>query len=298
MRNKHFILLVFIGLSSYIHSQNHSFDNAKLLERLKILSSDKFEGRKTGQKGNQLAREYIIAEFKALGIAPFNKKFEHRFNFKKGSSSYEGVNILASIKGTANDDSYIVVSAHYDHLGIKNGQIYNGADDDASGIAALFAFAEHLIKNKPKHSIILAAFDAEELGLKGATYFVDKMRGQTIMANLNMDMISRSEKDELYIVGGRYNTNLKELLNNFKNPTNTKIVQGHDGSDRKEDWTHASDHAPFYKAKIPFLYFGNEDHKGYHKPSDDFEKITPDFYKNSVKIILSIFEELDGFTKI
>jgi Zn-dependent M28 family amino/carboxypeptidase len=299
MRNHYLILLLLVlSFSCLAQTNTASFDETKLLERIKTLSSDKFEGRKTGQKGSQLARTFIIEEFKALGAKPFNNKYEHRFNFTSGASTYEGVNILALIPGTIDKDTHIVVSAHYDHLGIKNGDIYNGADDDASGVAALFSFAEYLTKNPPKHSVILAAFDAEEMGLKGATYFVDKMKSHTIMANLNMDMISRSAKNELYVVGARYTKSLKTLLTNFRNPTDTKLLQGHDGSDGKEDWTQSSDHAPFYKAKIPFLYFGDEDHPGYHNPSDDFEKITPEFYKNSVRIILSIFTELDNSSEL
>ena len=112
--------------------------------------------------------------------------------------------------------------------------------------------------------------------------------------NINMDMISRSAKDELYVVGSRYNKSLKTLIDAFENPTTSKLSQGHDGTDGKQDWTMSSDHGPFHKAKIPFLYFGNEDHIAYHKPTDVFEDITPEFYKNSVKIILSVVEAIDS----
>ena len=80
---------------------------------------------------------------------------------------------------------------------------------------------------------------------------------------------------------------------NLKTPTDTKLLEGHDGTDGKQNWTMASDHGPFHLAKIPFLYFGNEDHAAYHKPNDEFEDITPKFYKNAVHIILSIFESID-----
>ncbi len=109
-----------------------------------------------------------------------------------------------------------------------------------------------------------------------------------------MDMISRSVKDELYVVGTRYNEGLKAIITKFKNPTSTKILIGHDGTDGKQDWTYASDHDPFHRAKIPFLYFGDEDHPGYHHPSDDFKNITPKFYKNAVRIILSVFAKIDS----
>ena len=288
------LFLVSILFALYTSAQSNSyFDEVKLLERLKILSSDTFEGRRTGEKGNLLARDFIMEQFKSLGAQSFGSKYDHHFSFKTGNKTYKAANILSVFKGTVHPKKYIVISAHYDHLGIRNGKIYNGADDDASGIAALFSFAEYLSKNPPNHSIVLAAFDGEELGLQGARYFVDKMKNSTIIANINMDMISRSKKDELYVVGTRYNTKLTAILADFKNPTSSKLLRGHDGTDGKQDWTSSSDHGAFHAAKIPFLYFGNEDHSGYHHPSDDFKDITPQFYKNAVKIIMALFIKID-----
>lgn len=286
-------LLIFIA-NGHAQIQNSKFDEVKLLNRLKTLSSDKFEGRRTGEKGNDSARAYIIEQFKSLKVAGFNGKYEHPFSFETRVGTFDANNILVEIKGTEFPDKYIIVSAHHDHLGISGNKIYNGADDDASGVSALFAFAEYLTKNPPRHSVILAAFDAEELGLRGAKHLVETMDNDKIMLNINMDMISRSAKNELYVVGTRYNKKLKAIITNLKNPTDTELLEGHDGTDGKQDWTMSSDHGPFHKAKIPFLYFGNEDHAAYHKPTDDFEDITPKFYKNAVKIIMSVFIAIDN----
>ena len=98
----------------------------------------------------------------------------------------------------------------------------------------------------------------------------------------------------MYVVGSRYNKGLKAIIEEFINPTDTKLLVGHDGTDGKQDWTFSSDHGPFHRAKIPFLYFGNEDHAAYHKPTDDFKDITPKFYKNAVSIIISVFRDLDA----
>ncbi|MDP5082558.1 MAG: M28 family peptidase [Winogradskyella sp.] len=269
------------------------FDEDLLLKRLEILSSDKFEGRKTGEKGNDSARAYIIKQFKTFNVAGLNGKYEHPFLFEVKGKKYNANNILVEIKGSEFPEKYIIISAHHDHLGISGNEIYNGADDDASGVAALISFAEYFSKNPPKHSVILAAFDAEEIGLRGAKHFVATFDNSKILVNLNMDMISRSDNDELYVVGGRYNKQLKIILESFRTPTSTKLFQGHDGTDGKQDWTKSSDHSPFHDVKIPFLYFGNEDHESYHKPTDDFEAITPQFYKNSVNIIMAIFEVID-----
>lgn len=289
------IFLIAISSVSCAQNQVEFFDEDALLEHLQKLSSDEFEGRKTGEKGNEKGRKYIISQFEKLKVKPLGTNFEHEFNFSRRDVTYIGKNVLAKFEGTKFPDSYIVISAHHDHLGIsKDGKIYNGADDDASGISALFAFAEYLSKNSPKHSVILAAFDAEEMGLQGSKYFVEKTKNLDIKVNINMDMISRSKKDELYVVGTRYNENLQDVISKFQNPTTTKLSQGHDGSDGKQDWTYSSDHGPFHRSKIPFLYFGNEDHPAYHKITDDFDDITPEFYKNSVKIILSVFIDIDN----
>ena len=295
MKNRTIALVTFLLFISFSYAQNSTakFDESKLLERLKVLSSDKFEGRKTGEKGNDSARVYIINQFKNLNVSGLTNEYEHPFSFESRNRTFNATNILAQIKGTEFPDQYIVVSAHHDHLGISGGKVYNGADDDASGVSALISFAEYFNENPPKHSVIIAAFDAEELGLQGAKHFVANFDNSKILVNLNMDMISRSAKNELYVVGARYNTKLKMILETFKNTTSSKLLQGHDGTDGKEDWTMSSDHGPFHKAKIPFLYFGNEDHAAYHQPTDDFEDITPQFYKNSVEIILSVFEAID-----
>ena len=290
--------LTFLICSNLLFSQTeeislYPFDTEALLSRVEILASDEYQGRETGSEGSEMTQTLIIQEFEKWNAKSFLKKYNQSFKFKRRGVEYNGDNILAKVEGTIHKDQYIVVSAHFDHLGVHDGEIYNGADDNASGTSALIALAEHLSKNPPKHSVILAAFDAEEKGLRGAKYFVDEFSDGSIVANINLDMISRSPKNELYVVGSRHHSSLQEILDSFNNPTDTKFLVGHDGSDDKDDWTNSSDHAPFHKKNIPFLYFGNEDHPGYHKPTDDYEFITPEFYKNSVVIIISIFEMID-----
>jgi Zn-dependent M28 family amino/carboxypeptidase len=296
MKNTLITLVCFLFYLTTSCAQNTKtkFNEDQLLNRLEILSSDKFEGRKTGEKGNDSARAFIIQEFKNLNSTGLKGSFEHPFSFERKGEKFNANSILVEFKGSKFPDQYIVISAHHDHLGVSDGKIYNGADDDASGVSALISFADYFIKNPPKHSVILAAFDAEELGLNGAKHFVANFDNSKILVNLNMDMISRSAKDELYVVGTRYNKKLKKLIETFENPTTSKLLEGHDGTDGKQDWTMSSDHGPFHLAKIPFLYFGNEDHPAYHKPTDDFEAITPEFYKNSVNIIIAVFEAIDA----
>ncbi len=267
-----------------------------LLKHLKTLSSDIYEGRRTGTKGGVKARKYIINQFHTLGVLPFKDNYEQPFSFEKRGKTYHGANILGWIKGTQSPQKYIVISAHYDHEGIKKGKIYNGADDNASGISALFAFGEFLKNNPPKHSVVLSAFDAEELGIKGSKHFVESsiIPHHKIVVNLNMDMISRSDNKELFAVGTRYNKKLKYLISGFKPLNSVKLSIGHDGEDGRDNWTYSSDHVSFYKRGIPFLYFGVEDHEDYHEPTDDYQNIHPEFYKEAVEVIISIFEKLDN----
>ena len=294
-----FLLLSF-GLSSAQTTQKHLdsqelFNEKALLQNIKTLSSDAFEGRRTGTKGAKKAKDYIINQFYLLNVSPLGKKFEQTFSFFKKGKSFNGTNILGFIKGTDTPNRYIVISAHYDHEGIKNGEIYNGADDDASGIGALLSFAEYFKNNPPKHSVILAAFDGEELGLQGSKYFVNNsiVSLNKVMVDLNLDMISRSDKNELFAVGTRFNKILKDIILNYKPSESIKLIAGHDGQDGLENWVYSSDHSSFHKKGVPFIYFGVEDHEDYHMPTDDFERIQPKFYIESVKTIILVFQKID-----
>lgn len=280
-----------------LNAQNDSlpFNQDTLLMHLKTMSSDAFEGRKTGTPGGIKTEKYIVNQFDSLGVLPLGKAYGQSFVFVEQDKDYKATNVLGWIKGTEKPENYIVISAHYDHEGILDGTIYNGADDNASGVSALFSFAEYFKNNPPKHSVILAAFDAEEFGLLGSKYFVGNsiVPLHKIKLNLNMDMISRSDENELFAVGTRYHEHLKQLILNIKTDGDIKLVAGHDGADHKENWTYSSDHASFHQKNIPFLYFGVTDHKDYHEPTDDFENIQPQFYIEAVKTIIAVFKNID-----
>ncbi|MDO1502004.1 M28 family peptidase [Winogradskyella maritima] len=274
----------------------YDFDDSELIKNIKTLSEDRFEGRRTDTEGGKMARAYVIEAFKSRDVNPLDESFEQAFSFTRREKDYNGTNVLGLIEGSVHKDKYIVISAHYDHVGINDGKIFNGADDDASGTSALFAFAEYFKANPPKHNVILAAFDAEELGLKGAYHFVDNsiVPKDQLVLNLNMDMVSRSEKNELFAVGTRYYPQLKPVIENYKRSGDVKVLIGHEGLDKAQDWTNSSDHAAFHKAEIPFVYFGVPDHEDYHKPTDDFENIDQTFYKNAVQTIINTFKAFDN----
>ncbi len=277
------------------------FDAKQLIEDLKFLSSDEMKGRNTGTPESEAARNYVLKRFKESGIKPVADNYLQKFSFAdRSDSSLDGVNIVGLIKGKVEPNKYIVITAHYDHVGVREGEIYNGADDNASGTSALFAIGKYFNKNSPDHSIIFVAFDAEERGLQGARYFVDNLpvKHEEILLNINMDMIARSDKGELYAAGTFHYPNLKPYLDQVKKIAPVKLLFGHDDPKLgRDDWTSQSDHGAFHRKKIPFIYFGVEDHKDYHKPTDDFENIQPEFYVKSVETILEAVISFDGMRK-
>ncbi|MEZ4797146.1 MAG: M28 family peptidase [Flavobacteriaceae bacterium] len=283
--------------SEQVEVKTQLFNPDALLERVKFLSLDSLEGRRTGEKGGLIARNYVIDQFKKYNIEPLLNEYTQPFSFegRRDKKTYEGANVLGLIKGTEFPEKFIVLSAHYDHVGINNGEIYNGADDDASGTSAIIAIAEYLKNNPPKHSVVIAAFDAEEMGLRGAAHFLEAntIAKENIALNINLDMVGRNDNNELYVVGTNLYKQLQPSITDLELPENFKLLVGHDGLDDKQSWVTSSDHGPFHKQEIPFLYFGVEDHKDYHKPTDDFEFIQPEFYIKAVTAIISVLDKID-----
>lgn len=287
------ILIIGLFVLPAITSCSQKVNQVKVLNDLKELSSDAYEGRKIGTKGGKMAADFIIKRFQELGLKAFNDDYTQKFSFsdKKGTT-YNGQNIVGYIKGET--DKAIVISAHYDHLGIINGEIYNGADDNASGTCGLLAFAEYFSKHQPKHTLIFVAFDGEEEGLQGSKYFVDHppVNIKDITLNINMDMIAHNDKNELYVCGTFEFPELRKFI--FTSSDKPKILFGHDDPKQgHDDWTDQSDQGSFYAKKIPFIYFGVEDHKDYHQPTDEFKNINQEFYVNSVKAILQVIKNFD-----
>lgn len=250
-------------------------------------------GRYPGTAGHKRAREYISAQYRQLGLQPLTDSFDQKFQFQSGRERLTGHNLIGMIKGAS--DRIIVISAHYDHLGKRNGRIYFGADDNASGVAALLYIAQYFKLHQPKHTLVFAAFDAEEFGLQGARYFVSTLKPESIALNINMDMISRNDKNEIYVSGATHYPQLKPVLNKVNDQNKgLTLKQGHDKKNTgSEDWTYQSDHGEFHKEGIPFVYFGVEDHSDYHRHTDTFEKIDTSFYYDVVKLVLDFTKEID-----
>jgi Zn-dependent M28 family amino/carboxypeptidase len=276
-------------------------DSAQLLSDLKVLSADDMQGRQVDTPGGAKARAFVIDRFKASGIQPFGESYTEPFTFASGRGGTQterhGINVVGHIDGT-NTRRFIVVSAHYDHIGTRNGVVFNGADDNASGTAALFAVAKYFSAHRPANSLLFVAFDGEESGLRGSEAFVKQppVDAHAMAIDLNMDMIGRDPNDKLFVVGTYLQPFLKPLIEKLAVEAPVKVLIGHDDPTQKnvEDWTKDSDHYAFLTAKIPALYFGVEDFDQHHKATDDYETITFDFYIRAVETMVDAVKVFDA----
>ncbi|WP_395673256.1 M28 family peptidase [Inquilinus sp.] len=273
-------------------------DSAAMLQDVRVLSADDMEGRGTGTPGIEKARAYLTDRFRQVGIRPFGATYDQAYSGRsRRGAEVSGTNLVGYLPGTGPEQRYLVVTAHYDHLGIRDGRIYNGADDNASGTAALLALAEYLGQHPTRHPVIFAAFSGEELGMMGSEGFVrtPPVPLSAIAVNINMDMVSRSAGNEINVLGTWHYPFLRPWLEPLSGRAGApKMVFGHDAPEpKKDDWTLRSDHAPFHQAGIPFVTFGSNDHPDYHRPTDDFERIHPVFYVRTVEMITRAVTVLD-----
>jgi len=275
---------------------------ARALDDVRILSDDAMQGRAPGTPGSALARAHILKRFGEIGLAPIGAGFEQPFSFtRRDGTQVAAINLVARIPGTATGGKVMVVSAHYDHLGVKDGEIFNGADDNASGVAGLLAVAEAFKASPPKHDVILAVVDAEEGGLRGAHAFVANppVPLSTIALNVNFDMLSKNTRNELYASGASPFPALKPILVKVAATAPVSLKLGHDtdADGAQNNWTNQSDHYAFAAKGVPWVYFGVEDHPEYHKSTDDFATIPQDFFKRSVATVvaasLALEQDLD-----
>ncbi|HEV8202291.1 MAG TPA: M28 family peptidase, partial [Candidatus Polarisedimenticolia bacterium] len=159
-------------------------DSAALLADVQALASPEFEGRRADSDGGRRARAFVLDRFERLGLDPAVPGYVQPFSFTHRSvrallrrdrpfalEFKDNANVLGLVRGKTDPDRFLLVSAHYDHLGIRRGDLYPGADDNASGVAALLGFAAWFATHPPEHTVVLAAFDAEEEGCRGSEAF-------------------------------------------------------------------------------------------------------------------------------
>jgi len=269
-------------------------DSVRILRDLAVLAHDSMEGRATGTPGGDRARSFVSRALAEAGAQPIGgPSLEHPFTW--GEDGAGGVNVIGIIPGSG--ETIIVLSAHFDHVGIRDGEIYNGADDNASGTAAVLEIARLAARSTLESTLVIALFDAEERGLQGARAFVadPPLPLPQGTLNVNLDMVSRSD-GVLWAAGAFHTPALRPILEAVAPGAPVDLRLGHDRPNAPEgdDWTGSSDHGPFHDAGFPFVYFGVEDHPDYHRPSDDVERVDPGELVASVRTIYEALLALDA----
>lgn len=274
-----------------------------LSKHLYVIASDEFEGRNTGEKGLKLAADYLVNFYTELGVSPGNGDSY----FQSIPSSYfrnrygDSENILAFIKGVELPQEVIVVSAHYDHVGMDDdGNIFNGADDDGSGTVAVMQIAEAFQKavkdgNRPKRSLLFLHVTAEEIGLLGSKFYTENpiYPLENTVSNLNIDMIGRTdtkhqEGDEyVYLIGAdRLSTELHELSVSVNERfTKLNLDFTYNAEDEPMRLYYRSDHYNFAKHDIPSIFYFNGLHEDYHQPTDTPDKIDYSLLAKRTKLV-------------
>ena len=298
-----------------------------LYDHIEILSSDSLEGRETGKPGQKKAAHYIANHFKNIGIPAFKRNtYFQKFKVKsqrhvckcddcdltffkrifKSNQTIRGENVLGYIEGTDLKDELIIITAHYDHLGKHDSLIFNGADDDASGVAGAMEIAEAFMIAKkegygPRRSILIMPVSGEEKGLLGSEYYTDNpiYPLENTIANLNIDMIGRLDDwhdngNYVYLIGS---DRLSIELHNLNEEINAKYI-GLDLDYRFNDeedpnrYYYRSDHYNFAKNNIPVIFYFNGIHEDYHRPSDTIEKLDFNKIETITKLIFLTAWEL------
>ena len=278
---------------------------------LYTFAGDQMEGRMTGENGNNMAAEYLRNFYIDAGVeSPIEENNYYQpipaSYFNGGSNGNPSQNVLAFIKGSEKPDEIIVLSAHYDHVGIENGEVYNGADDDGSGTVALIEIAKAFQKakkqgNGPKRSILFLHVTGEEIGLYGSRYYTENplFPLSNTVVNLNVDMIGRigSEKEGndnyVYLIGSdKLSQELHDVSEEVnKRYTNLELDYTYNDENDPNRFYYRSDHYNFAKNDIPVIFYFNGTHKDYHKHTDTPDKIEYELLaKRSRLIFLTAWE--------
>ncbi|WP_372919956.1 M28 family metallopeptidase [Salegentibacter sp.] len=312
---KIFLFALSAGLVSCgVHNKNvenadpmeyaNTITSQELKDHLYVFADDDFEGRNTGEPGQKKAAEYLRAEFINLNIpspAGVDNYYQiiptEYFNGKLKASE----NVLGYIEGSETPEEVLVITSHYDHVGIdEEGNIYNGADDGGSGPMAIIEIAEAFAEAKkdgytPKRSILFMLLTGEEKGLLGSKYYTENpvFPLENTVVNLNADMIGRIDAEHegndnyVYLIGSdKLSTDLHELSENVNSEfMNMDLDYTYNDENDPNRFYYRSDHYMFAKNNIPVIFYFNGVHPDYHKHTDTAEKIEYEALKKRAQLI-------------
>ncbi|HEU5359420.1 MAG TPA: M20/M25/M40 family metallo-hydrolase [Gemmatimonadales bacterium] len=282
-------LLLAFGASTPLVAQQGG-EAQDLLNDVKFLASDALQGRKIGTPGADTAAAYLARRFQAAGLQPAPGGWMQRFTVDptapaaqhSGIGGAHGENVIGVLPGRdpVLEDQVIVVGAHYDHLGLggfgslapdSTGKVHNGADDNASGSAALVAIARRLAAHRPARTVVFIAFSGEEEGLLGSEWYVKHPLYPLdhTVAMINLDMVGRLRDSKLIVYGSATAQEWPALLDSLNATAHFELKEHGDGYG-------PSDQSSFYAAHRPVLHLFTDLHGDYHRPTDDWQKINAD----------------------
>ena len=306
------LLMTFAGQAQLDTAKvyGNTIEEQDLKELLYVYASDYFQGRETGTLGQKRAVTFLREFYQNRNIkaAQGTTDYFQSMELDIKGTPVQTENVVAIIEGSTLPEEYIVISSHLDHEGIKNGEIYNGADDDGSGSVALLEIAEAFqaaveAGNGPKRSIIFLHVSGEEKGLLGSRYYTDNPLYPlaNTVANLNIDMIGRtdpkrkSDNDNyIYLIGSdRLSTELHQVSEAANKATvNLTLDYTYNAEDDPNRFYFRSDHYNFAKNNIPVIFYFNGTHADYHKPTDTVEKIRYDLLAQRAQLVFYTAWEL------
>lgn len=315
MKNSIQATLIFFVLFMTLSCTDYTTDKeiaVGLKKDITYLASDALEGRAIGTPGEEKAAKYIAEAFEQIGLTPKGTEgYLQPFKVKKSTSPHEQAVIGTDGEGVTGrniagfvdngGEHTIVIGAHFDHLGygsegsLFRGEptIHNGADDNASGTAAVIQLAKILKEQKSDYNFLFLAFSGEENGLWGSNYFSKNSTIEVASINfmINMDMVGRMNEEKTLAINGVgtspvWNDNIEKV-----NSDSLKLVTSESG-------VGPSDHTSFYLQDIPVLHFFTGQHEDYHKPSDDADKINYEGITHVIRYIERLVGELNQQEKL
>ncbi len=283
---KSFLFFLLLISSVTVFAQE-AITEQELKNHIEYLTADKLKGRYPGIPENDSVVDYLVNDFRKNQISVLTQEFEAVM--RKDSSKVETYNVLGLMQGKDSilKNEVIVLGAHYDHLGMKGDSIYHGADDNASGVAALLEIAEKVKAHEKdlKRSVIFIAFGAEEQGLLGSQFFIENpiVPIEQIKLMINMDMVGHlNEENHVYMGGAGTFPKGVELMKSLGEPNHINPVV-HAGS------VGGSDHVSFYQKGISVLGIHTGGHDHYHQPTDTIEHLN---LSGEVKVANYIYHAL------
>jgi Zn-dependent M28 family amino/carboxypeptidase len=277
----------------------------ELKEMVTYLASDELKGRNTGTEGIAVAATYIESQLKSYGVKPYFETYRDNFKVETAKDTLDAFNVVAYIEGTdaALKNEFIVIGAHYDHIGqlkaVENDSIANGANDNATGTAGVLAMAKYFAaKKNSKRSLIFALFSAEEMGLRGSKHLAKKLKDENLnlytMVNFEMIGVPFVGRDYVAFLTGFERSNMAEKLNEY---VDSKLIGFSEVSKQYQLFMRSDNYAFFQEFSLPSHTISscdltNFDH--YHKVGDEAQEMDYDFMAGLINKTIPAIEAMSN----